>query len=39
MLDEPLAILAAKEWLDKKMEFSMFKRLHQNIDKHAEKRL
>ena len=35
MIDEPLAILAAREWLDQNPRFSMISRLHRDIDKHS----
>ena len=35
VIDEPLAILAAREWLDQNPRFSMTSRLHRDIKKHS----
>ena len=35
VIDEPLAILAAIEWLSQNPKFSLFNRLHRDVDKHS----
>ena len=35
VIDEPLAILAALQWMDRSAEYSLFKRLYRNIDNHS----
>ncbi len=35
VVDEPLAVLAAVQWLDQNPEFSMFRHVYRDIHKHA----
>ena len=38
VIDEPLAILAALRWMKHSTEYSLFKRLYSNINKHSTRR-